>query len=41
MLDGILNVTMFEEFFTTALTQGNLELPLHPNSLDSHLIKKQ
>ena len=36
ILDGILNVTLPEELFTTRVTQGNLELPLPPNSLDSH-----
>ena len=41
MFDGILNVTLFEELFTTVLTQGNLELSPPPNSLDSHQIKKQ
>ena len=33
---GILNVTLSEELFTTGVTQSNLELPLLPNSLDSH-----
>ena len=35
IFDGILNVILLEELFTTAVTQGNLELPLPPNSLDS------
>ena len=40
MFDGILNVTLSEELFTTGVTLGNLELPLLPNSLDSHQIQK-
>ena len=37
MFDGILNATLSEEkVSTTWLTQKNLELPLPPNSLDSH-----
>ena len=36
IFDGILNVTLSEEVFTTGVIQGNLELPLPPNSLDSH-----
>ena len=36
IFDGILNVTLPEEFFTTGVTQGNLELLLPSNSLDSH-----
>ena len=36
MFDGILNVTLSEEVSTTGVTQGNLELPLPPDSLDSH-----
>ena len=36
IFDGILNVTLRDELFTTGVTQGNLELPLPPNSLDSH-----
>ena len=37
MFDGILNATLSEEkVSTTWLTQENLELPLPPNSLDSH-----
>ena len=41
MFDGILNVTLSEESFTTGVTQGNLELPLLPDSLDSHQTRKQ
>ena len=40
MFDGILNVTLSEEVSTTEVTQGNLELPLLPNSLDSHQTQK-
>ena len=36
IFDGILNVTVPEEIFTTGVTQGNLELVLPPNSLDSN-----
>ena len=37
MFDRILNATLSEEkFSTTGVTQGNLELPLLPNSLDLH-----
>ena len=36
IFDGILNVTLSEELFTTGVTQGNLKLSLPPNSLDSH-----
>ena len=36
IFEGILNVTLTEELFTTGVTQGNLELTLPPNSLDSH-----
>ena len=36
MFDGILNVTLSEEFSTTGVTQGNIELPLPTDSLDSH-----
>ena len=36
IFDGILNVTLPEELFTAGVTQGNLELPLPPNSIDSH-----
>ena len=34
MFDGILNVTLSEEVSTTGVTQGNLKLPLPPDSLD-------
>ena len=36
MFDRILNVTLSKEISTTGITQKNLELPLPPNSLDSH-----
>ena len=37
MFDRIQNATLSEEkVFTTRVTEGNLELPLSPNSLDSH-----
>ena len=36
MFDRTLNVTLSEEISTTGITQKNLELPLPPNSLDSH-----
>ena len=36
MFGGILNATLSEKVSTTGLTQENLELPLLPNSLDSH-----
>ena len=36
MFDRILNETLSEEVSTTKVTEGNLELPLSPNSLDSH-----
>ena len=40
MLDGILNATLSEEKISaTGVTQENLELPLPPNSLDSHQTK--
>ena len=40
MLDGILNGVLSEEkFSTTGVTQGNLELPLPLNFLDSHQTK--
>ena len=35
----ILNVTLAEDLLTTGFTQGNPELLLSPNSLDSHQIK--
>ena len=42
MFEGVLNATLSEEkVSTTAVTQGNLELPLPPNSLDLHQTKKQ
>ena len=41
MFDGFLNVTMCEEVSTTGVTQGKLELPLPPDSLDSHQTQKQ
>ena len=34
MFDGILSVTLSEEVFIAGVTQGNLELPLPPDSLD-------
>ena len=36
MFDGFLNMTLWEEVSTTGVTQGNLELPLPPDSHDSH-----
>ena len=33
MFDGILNVILSEEVSTTRVTQGNLKLPLPPDSL--------
>ena len=36
MFDGILNATLSEKVYTTGVTLENLELPLPPNSLDSH-----
>ena len=37
MFDKILNATLPEESVcTTRVTQENLQLPLPPNSLDSH-----
>ena len=36
IFDGILNVILLEELFILGVTQGNLELHLSPNSLDSH-----
>ena len=41
MFNGILNVTLSEEVSTTGVTQGNLELSLPPDSLDSHQTQKQ
>ena len=41
IFDVILNVTLFEEkVSSTGVTQGNLELLLTPNSLDSHQTQK-
>ena len=34
MFDGILDVTLSQEVSTTGVTQGNLKLPLPPDSLD-------
>ena len=39
MLYGILNATLSEKVSTTGVIQENLELPLLPNSLDSHQIQ--
>ena len=36
IFDRILNMILLEDLFTTWVTQGNLELLLPPNSLDSH-----
>ena len=36
MFDGILNEALHEKFSTTGVTQENLDVPLPPNSLDSH-----
>ena len=41
MFDGILNGALSEEVSTAGVTQGNLKLPLPPNSLDSHQTQKQ
>ena len=41
MFGRIANVTLSEEVSTTGTMQGNLELPLPPNSLDSHQTQKQ
>ena len=41
MFDGILNVTLSEEVSTNGVKQGNLELPLPPDSLDQHQTQKQ
>ena len=42
MFDRVLNVTLTEEkVSTTGVTQGNLELLLPPNSLDSHDLQAQ
>ena len=39
--DRILKVILSEKVFTTGVTQGNIELSLPPNSLDSHQKQKQ
>ena len=37
MFDRILNATLSDEKVSTSrVTEGNLELPLSPNSFDSH-----
>ena len=41
MFDGFLNVTLCEKDSTTGATQGNLELPLPPDSPDSHQAQEQ
>ena len=41
MFDRFLKVTLCEEDSTTGVTQGNLEHPLPPDSLDSHQTQKQ
>ena len=42
MFDGILNVALSEEkVSTTGVTQGNIELLLHPNSTDSYQTQTQ
>ena len=41
MFDGFLNVTICEEVSTTGVIQGNLELPLPPDFLDSHQSQAQ
>ena len=42
MFDGVLNATLSEENVSIAtVTQGNLELPLPPISLDLNQTKKQ
>ena len=41
MFDGVLNATMSKgQVSTTVVTQGNLEIPLPPISVDSHQTKK-
>ena len=40
MFDRILNVFLPEEVSTIGVTEGNLELPLPPNSLDLHQRQK-
>ena len=42
MFDRVQNVALSEEkVSTTAVTQGNLEILLAPNSIDLHQTKKQ
>ena len=42
MFDGVQNVALSEEkVSTTAVTQGNLEILLAPNSIDLRQTKKQ
>ena len=41
MFDGFLYVTLCKEVSTNGITQGNLELPLPPDSLDSHQTQEQ
>ena len=41
MFAEILNTTLSEEVSAIGVTQGNLELLLPPNSLDSHQTQKQ
>ena len=41
MFDGILNVSLSEADPTTEVTQENLELPMSPDSLDSHQTQKE
>ena len=41
MFDGFLNVTLREEVSTIGFTQGNLELPLPADFLDSHQTQEQ
>ena len=41
MFGRFLTLILCEEVSTTGVSQGNLELPLPPDSLDSHQIKEQ
>ena len=41
MFDRILNVSLSEADPTTEVTQENLELPMSPDSLDSHQTQKE
>ena len=42
MFDGVLNPSLSEDkISTTGFTQGNVELPLPPKSLNSHQTQKQ